>query len=165
MKASLLSLVFLFSLQARAELKVAVVDIQKVVQNSAAGKKTKSTLEEEFNKRKKEIEKKELELKKMGEDIEKRKAVLSEDALQKRHGEFQGEMIKYREMVNRSQVEIQKRQADLSAPMLEKISKILDRLMKEKSYDLILEQGPGVLKVASSIDITDQVLKEFEKDK
>lgn len=165
MKTKLFVFVLLLSFQAQAELKVGVVDIQKVVQDSAAGKKTKSMLEEEFNKKKKDIEKKEAELKKLGEDIEKRKAVLSEEALQKRHSEFQTEMGKYREMVSRSQVEMQKRQAELTTPLLDKISKILDRMMKEKSYDMILEQGPGVLKVASSINITAEVLKEFEKEK
>lgn len=150
---------------AQAEVKIAIVDMQKVVQSSSAGKKAKSTLEEEFNKKKKELEKKEAELKKMNDDIEKKKAVMSEDALQKRHQEFQGEMMKYRELVNKSQAEIQKRQNELAAPIMEKVSKVLDRMMKEKSYDLILENNPGILRAANAINISDEVLKEIEKEK
>lgn len=165
MKKYILVALMMTASWAQADFKVAVVDMQKVVQSSAAGKKAKATLEDEFNKKKKELEKKESELKKLNDDIEKKKAVMSEDALQKRHAEFQGEMMKYRELVNRSQSEIQKRQGELSAPILEKISKILDRMMKEKSYDLILENNPGILRFSSALNITDEVLKELEKEK
>lgn len=164
-KYILVSLFLVASSFAHAELKIAIVDMQRVVQGSAAGKKAKATLEDEFNKKKKELEKKEAELKKLNDDIEKKKAVMSEDALQKRHAEFQGEMMKYRELVNKSQGDIQKRQGELSAPILEKISKILDRLMKEKSYDLILENNPGILKATAALNITDDVLKELQKEK
>ena len=160
-----MSLIMMATSFAQADLKIAIVDMQKVVQSSAAGKKAKATLEDEFNKKKKELEKKEAELKKLNDDIEKKKAVMSEDALQKRHQEFQGEMMKYRDLVNKSQSEIQKRQSELSAPILEKISKILDRLMKEKSYDLILENNPGILRSTAALNISEEVLKELEKEK
>ncbi|KYG65750.1 hypothetical protein AZI86_01350 [Bdellovibrio bacteriovorus] len=164
-KSFVIGLMLLTTSFAQADIKIAIVDMQKVVQSSSAGKKAKATLEEEFNKKKKELEKKEAELKKMNDDIEKKKAVMSEDALQKRHQEFQGEMMKYRELVNKSQGEIQKRQSELAAPIMEKISKVLDRMMKEKAYDLILENNPGILRSVSSMNISDEVLKEIEKEK
>ena len=42
------------------------------------------------------------------EDLEKKKSVLSEEALGKKQAEFQEEMLKYRDVVGKSQLEIQK---------------------------------------------------------
>ena len=79
---------------AHAEAKVGYIDMQKAIQSTSAGKKAKTELEGDFNKKKKELEKKEADLKKMGEDLEKKKSVLSEDALNKKQAEFQEEMLK-----------------------------------------------------------------------
>ena len=105
----------LMAAAAHAETKIGFVDMQKAIQSTSAGKKAKTELETEFNKKKKELEKKEADLKKMGEDLEKKKSVLSEDALGKKQAEFQEEMLKYRDVVGKSQVEIQKKRKRLNS--------------------------------------------------
>ena len=145
--------------------KVAVVDMQKAIQSTEAGKKAKKELEGEFEKRKKELQKKEGDLKKMGEDLEKKRAVLSEEVLAKRQAEMQEEMLKYRETLNKNQMEIQKKEQDLTRPILDKMRKIIGDTAKAGGYQLVLEGSAGVLFAESSIDITDQVIKAFEKAK
>lgn len=148
---------------AQAQNKVAVVDMQKAVQATSAGKKAKTELETEFNKKKKELEKKEADLKKMGEDLERKKAVLSEDAFQKKQGEFQEEMMKYRDIVGKSQLEIQKKERDLTAPILDKMRKVIEKIAQDKNYDLVVEKTQMVLFAGKGVDITDDVIKAFEK--
>jgi outer membrane protein len=145
--------------------KVAVVDMQKAIQSTEAGKKAKKELEGEFEKRKKELQKKEGDLKKMGEDLEKKRAVLSEEVLAKRQAEMQEEMLKYRETLNKNQAEIQKKEQDLTRPILEKMRKIIGDTAKAGGYQMVLEASAGVLFAESSIDITDSVIKAFEKAK
>lgn len=148
-----------------AETKIAVVDMQKAVQATAAGKKAKSELEGEFEKRKKELQKKEADLKKMGEDLEKKKSVLSEEALAKKQGEFQEEMLKYRDQVGKSQMEIQKKDRDLTQPILEKMRKVIEKVAKDKGYTLVLENSAMILYSGKDNDLTDEVIKAFEKEK
>lgn len=150
---------------ANAEAKVGVVDMQKAIQSTSAGKKAKTELETEFNKKKKELEKKEADLKKMGEDLEKKKSVLSEEALGKKQAEFQEEMMKYRDVVGKSQLEIQKKERDLTAPILEKMKKVIAKMAKEKGYSLVVENSQIVLYATPEADITEDVIKAFEKEK
>ena len=150
---------------AQAESKIGFVDMQKAVQATAAGKKAKTELESEFEKRKKELQKKEGDLKKMGEDLEKKKSVLSEEALQKKQMEFQEEMMKYREQVGKSQVEIQKKDRDLTQPILDKMRRVIEKVAKDKGYDMVLENTAMVLFAQKSSDLTDDVIKAFEKEK
>lgn len=150
---------------AQAQAKIGFVDMQKAIQTTAVGKKAKDELEKEFNKKKKELEKKEADLKKMGEDLEKKKSVLSEEALGKKQAEFQEEMLKYRDVVGKSQVEIQKKERDLTSPILEKMKKVISKVAKDGGYSLVLENSQMVLYADQGADLTDAVVKAFEKEK
>nr|BFD67428.1 OmpH family outer membrane protein [Bdellovibrio sp. HAGR004] len=150
---------------AQAEAKIGFVDMQKAIQSTSAGKKAKTELESDFNKKKKELEKKEADLKKMGEDLEKKKSVLSEEALGKKQAEFQEEMLKYRDVVGKSQLEIQKKERELTAPILEKMKKVITKLAKDKGYTLVIENSQMVLYATPEADLTEDVIKAFEKEK
>src|ERR1700761_1218054 len=83
--------------------KIGFVDMQKAIQATDTGKKAKKELEKEFNDKKKELTEKEKDLKKLSEDLEKKSMVLSDEVKQKKQMEFQEEMLKYRELVGKSQ--------------------------------------------------------------
>jgi outer membrane protein len=150
---------------AKAETKIAVIDMQKAIQATAQGKKAKAELEGDFEKKKKDLQKMEADLKKMNEDLEKKKSVLSEDALGKKQAEFQDEMMKYREAMGKSQMEIQKKEASLTKPILDKMKGVIEKVAKDKGFNMVVEHGQGVLYAEKNIDITDDVVKAFEKEK
>ncbi len=148
-----------------AQTKIGIVDLQRAIQGTAAGKKAKVELEAEVEKKKKDIQKREGDLKKIQEDLEKKKGLLSDEVFQKRQTEFQEEMLKYREAFGKSQADLQKRERDLTQPILEKMKKVVDRLAKEKGLGLIVENSPMLLYADKALDITDDVVKAFEKEK
>lgn len=163
-----LAVVFAFlcvATSAHAELKIAVVNMQKAIQGSAAGKKAKAELEGDFEKKKKELQKKEADLKKMSEDLERKKSVMSEEAFQQKQAGFQEEMMKFRQTVGNNQMEIQKKEQDLTAPIIDKMRKVIAKIAKEKSYNLVMESNAMILHADAGLDITDEVMKAFEKEK
>lgn len=166
-KSSLLVVAVLgFSLNTfAAEFKAGVVNLQKAIQATSAGKKAKTELEADFEKKKKDLQKKEGDLKKIQEDIEKKKSVLSEEVLAKKQDEFREEMMKFQQVVQKNQSEIQKKEQELTQPILEKMKKIIDKMSKEKGYSMVLENTAMVLFVDPAHDLTDEVVKAFEKDK
>src|ERR1700722_9450533 len=91
-----------------AEMKIGYIDMQKAIQETAAGKKAKKDLEDEFNKKKKDLDKREADIKKMGEDFEKRSMAMNEESRTKKQNEIRTEMQKYQELAAKSQMEIQK---------------------------------------------------------
>lgn len=145
--------------------KIGYVDLQKAIQETTSGKKAKKELEKEFNSKKEELQKKEADLKKMNEDLEKKKAVLSEEVRARKTGEFQQEMMKYRELVGQSQMNIQKKERELTQPILEKLQDQLDKLAKERGYTMIFEKAEqSVLWARKDLDLTDDLVKAFEKN-
>lgn len=144
--------------------KMGYVDLQKAIQETSTGKKAKKDLEGEFNKKKKELEKKEADLKKMSEDFEKKSMVLSDELKMQKQSELQQEMLKYRELVGKSQMEIQKRERELTMPIVEKLHSIIADIAKKDGYQFVLEKNEqSVLYADKQADLTDRVLKEYEK--
>lgn len=147
-----------------AEIKVGVIDMQKAIQETAAGKKAKKDLETEFNKKKKDLDKREADIKKMGEDFEKRSMAMNEESRLKKQNEIRGEMQKYQELAAKSQMEIQKRERDLTQPIVTKLRAILEEIAKKEDFTVILEKSEqSVMFAKKELDLTDRVVKDFDK--
>ncbi len=154
------------SVWAETPLKLGYVDMQKAIQTTTVGKKAKETLEAEFNKKKKELEKKEADIKAMNEDFEKKKLVLSDEVKEKKSNEIRTQMMKYQELVGQSQLEIQKKERDLTLPIVKKLREILEKVAQKEGYTMILEKSEqNVLFAIKEVDLTDRLIKDFEAAK
>ena len=165
MKNTLFVLVALLSTTVfAAEFKVGVVDMQKAIQTSSAGKKAKKEVEGDFEKKKKELKKKEDDLKKRVEEFEKKQAVLSDKVRQEQQVDLQKDMMQFREEVSKSQVTIQQRERELTKPILEKLQKVILEIAKEKDFSMVLEKAEqSVMFAKTELDITDEVIKRADK--
>ena len=149
-----------------AESKIGYVDVQKAIQATGSGKKAKESLDGEYAKRKKDLDKKKADIEKMGQDLEKKKSVLSEEVMQKKQMELQEEMMKFQKVVAENQLEIQKKEKDLVEPILNKMKKVIEKVAQEKGYSIVLEkQGQNLLYAQADADLTDAVVASFEKEK
>jgi len=147
-----------------AEFKAGVVDMQKAIQATSAGKKAKKELEGIFEKKKKELKKEEEDFKKKAEEFKKKEQVLSDKIRQEQGMELQEEMMKLREKAGKSQMEMQTKERDLTKPILEKIQKVIGDVAKEKELSIVLEKSEqSVMWAKPEIDITDEVIKRADK--
>ncbi len=149
-----------------ADMKIGLVDMQKAIQETSTGKKAKKELETEFNKKKKDLDKLEADIKKKGEEFEKRSMAMNEDARAKKQAELQVEMRKYQELAARSQGDIQKRERDLTQPIVTKLRAVIEEIATKDGFTMILERSEqSVMWAKREFDLTDRVVKEFEKKK
>lgn len=149
-----------------AEIKIGFVDMNKALQSTKAGKKAKKSLEKEFNKRKKELKSLENDIKKMKEDIEKKSLAMSDEMKTKKQAEFQREYMKYQQLMGRSQQEISVKEREVTLPILKKLKLTIDKISKDGKYDMVFEKSEqSILYAKASLDLTDQVVKAFEKTK
>lgn len=164
-KSTLLALLVTFATPAAfADVKIGYVDMQRAIQETGAGKKAKKELEENFNKKKKDLEKFEADIKKKGEEFEKRSMAMNEDARNKKNAEIQGEMRKYQEMAAKSQMEIQKQERDLTQPIVTKLRADLESIAKKEDYTIIFEKSEnGVMWAKKELDLTDRLIKDYDK--
>jgi outer membrane protein len=146
---------------ARAEdQKIGIIDMQKTIQSSEAGKKAKAELESAFNKKKKELQDQEAALKKMQEDFQKKSAALSDSAKKDQQAKMQEKFMKYQELLQKSQTEIQKKEQEMSEPIVRKIREKVGEIAKKKGLSIVLEKNENVvIYFDSKDDLTEEVMK------
>jgi len=164
-----LSLVFclvLVPLANATEIKIGWVDLQKALEQTSAGKKAKKELEKAIKKKQKQLKSKESDLKKKQEDLEKKRLVLSEEVRGRKELEWQQDLIKFQELVRKSQIGLKKRERELTEPILMKLQESIKKVASQGGYTMIFEKSnQGLLWAAKGTDLTKAVLKAYEKMK
>jgi outer membrane protein len=155
------------SVHARAEeMKIGTVDMQKALQSVEEGKKAKASLQKEFDAKKKELQTEEAAIRKMSEDFKKQSLVMSEEARAKKGGELQDRIMKFRENTERSQMAIQKKEGELTEPLIRRLRAVITDVAKQKGYTLILERNENtVLFSQEKDDLTGEIISAFNKQK
>jgi len=141
-----------------AQVKVAVVDVQRAVMQTEEGLRAQATLKKIFDSRQQEINKKQVELQKQKEEIDKQSRVLSQQALQKKvedwqkqMGELQGTFVEYNK-------ELEKKQKELTDPIFERVIGAIKRLAGTDGYDLVVDRATVAFS-RSDLDLTDRVIQ------
>jgi outer membrane protein len=146
------------------EAKVGVVDMQRALQTTDAGKKARAELEKEFNAKKKDLQAEESAIKKMGEEFKKQSLVLNDEARAKKQSEIQERIMKFQEKTARSQAEIQTKERELTEPLITRLRKVISDLAKQKGYSVVLEKSEtSVLYSLEKDDLTAEVVSSFNK--
>ena len=149
---------------AQKEDKIATVDMQRALQSVKDGQKARSELESAFNKKKTELQKEEAELKALHEELKKQSLVLSEKAMAQKQSDMQERVMKFQEKTARSQAEIQQKEQELTAPIVERIRKLIGKIAQEKGYTVVLERNENsVLFSLDEHDMTESVIDAYNK--
>jgi outer membrane protein len=146
------------------EVKIGTVDMQKALQSVDAGKKAKAQLEKEFNSKKKDLQNEEAALRKMTDEFKKQSLVMNDEARAKKQGEIQERIMKYQEATQKSQMEIQQKEHELTEPILNKLRGVIGDLAKSKGYSMVLERNENmVLFSPEKDDLTEDVIAAYNK--
>ena len=147
-----------------AEIQLGIVNVQEVLDTVDEGKKAKAKMENEMLKKKNELESRQKEFKKLDDDFEKQKLVLSPGAATDKKRELQDKKDELQKLYFASQAEMQKLESKLMAGILKKIKAVIEKVGKDRSLDLVIEKTEGGLfYYKDGLDITNLVIKEYDK--
>jgi outer membrane protein len=138
------------------EARIAAVNSDRILRESALAKAAQGKLEQEFSKRDKALQDMAQRLKSMSDNIDKNgpsmaptdRAARQRDLAQL-DADFQRKQREFREDLN------QRRNEELAA-VLDRANKVIKQIAEQQHYDLIVQEA---VYVSPRIDITDQVLK------
>jgi outer membrane protein len=156
--AAFAALVSLFGTAASAQMKMAVVDVQRAVMQSEDGLRAQATLKKVFDSRQQELNKRQTDLQKQKEEIDKQKSVLSQAALQKKVDDWQKEMIELQQTFVEYNKELEKKQKELTDPIFERVLGAIKRIAGTDGYDLIVDRAT-VAFARGDLDLTDRVIQ------
>ena len=152
------------SFSAMAEVKIGVINIQKVITTIGEGKNVMTTLEKSFKAKQKEIKTEEESIKKLQQDYQKQSSLLSDKAKANKENEIRQKIAKLQQKTMEAQKEIQKQEKQLKQPILEKLKPVIDEVSKSKDLAMTFEVSSSpVVYAQSQVDITEEVIKAYDK--
>lgn len=147
---------------AAADMKVGVMNVQKVLVNSVSGK----TAKEKFDLKMKDLQTKfkseEQELVALQKEIEKKSSAWSEETKQVKVREFQKKRRELQEKSEDARFELKTLQDKELAPILKALEGVVTSFGKESGYTLILDSKNGVIFFSEAVDITDQLVEKLD---
>jgi len=149
----------------RAAVSIGVLDPQRVLSETDAGKKAMESLAAFAKSRQGLVESDEKELRRMEADFMKQSSVLTANAKKEREEQFRRRMMEYQQKANQMNREIQEKQKDTLEAFRGRIEKVTGRLAQQMGLALVVEKGKGSPTVYydASLDITTKVVDEFNK--
>ncbi len=148
------------AVDARADGKIAVVDFQHAVMATEDGLRAQATLKKNFDRKQQDLDAKQNELRREQEDIEKQSRVLSREALQKRMEDWQRRMLQLQNVFVDYQKELQKKQNELVAPIMNKMHGVIARLAKKNGYELVIDKQATPY-TRADLDLTERVIQMY----
>ena len=156
----------MYPADSQATTKIAVIDMQKVMRESHAGKAAMEKLNKKFEKLREELKKKQEELKAFKDDLEKKAPLLSEEARAEKERQYKKMLREFKDQSDDAQFEMRQAESRTMEPILKELEKVVTKIGKEKGYSLILENKmPGIYYVSPDADITDEIIKAYDEMK
>ena len=156
--------VFFLTSVAVADVKLAVVDLQKVIAESKAGQKAQADFQKETESAQADIDKRKADFDKLREEFQAQASTLSLDARIKKEDELIKKERELKRAVEDQQDSLRRRNNILLGTLLNEIRVVIDGIGRSEKYDLVIEKGSQpLLFSADTIDITTKVVTEFDK--
>jgi outer membrane protein len=146
--------------------RVAVMDQQLVIEQSKAGKRALEELKAYSTTRQKIINADDQELKELEQTIQDGKLI--DSAKQEKQGQFQAKLEAYQRRLADFNREIQQKQREMVAEYAKKVQAAAQAVGEKNGYVAIIDKGnEAAIKIVlyhqPGLDLTDQVVKEFDR--
>ena len=147
-----------------AEMKIAVVNVQRAIGDSNEAKALIAKLERDVAADQDAIKKLNSEITQMQEKFVKDGEVMSDAEKRKMQKELEDKQIEYQFLVNKLQKVVNERQQEILGQMAPKLDAVLKDIIAKELYDLVVHRQ-NVLYVDSKYDITTQVTEQLNLKK
>lgn len=145
-----------------AEMKVGVMNVQKVLVNSVAGKAAKEKFDQKMADLQTKFKAEEQELVELQKEIEKKSSAWSEETKQVKVREFQKKRRELQEKSEDARFELKTLQDKELAPILKALEGVVATFGEQYGYTLILDSKAGVIYYSEAVEITNQLIKELD---
>jgi len=143
--------------------RFAVIDVQRVLTESKAGKASYDKLKAVRDKKVQDGKAKEQELRDLEKKISDQKFSLSEDKLNELQRDYQQKAIAFKRFQDDADRELDDAQKKELHELEKKIMPVIDQLGKDRGYTMIFNKfQSGLVYADDSVDITDEVIKRFD---
>ena len=149
-----------YATPARAEQKIAYVDLQRALNEIEEGKAAKAALKREFDQKQKMLDDKKGEFDKLRGEFEKQAVVMSEEArkekqaeLERKGGELQGFFVQL-------QKDLSEREREATRGIFDKMHVLVREIADAEGVSMVV-QAEALVYAMPSLDITNELVRKY----
>ncbi|MCS6302445.1 MAG: OmpH family outer membrane protein [Nitrospira sp.] len=151
-----------------AEFKMGVVDPQSVLEKSKAGKRALEGLKEYVSTRQKLLAKDEEDLRNYEKQLKEQAPKWTDAEKKDKEGQFRTKVQDFQKRAQEFNMELQKKQKELVDEYMKKISVATQAVAEKGGVSIVVDKGSEqtvkiVIYNKDTIDLTEQVIKEFDR--
>jgi len=147
-----------------ADSKIGIVNFQKVLATSSAGKVAKTEINAKGKEMEATLKLKGTQLEEQKKAIDREALVMSKDKLDEKEREFRINVDDFKTMQKRFKETFQELENRLISKINRDILDLSQKMGKDGGYTLILEQNAaGVMYFPQALDLTDKLIAEYNK--
>ena len=148
--------------------KMGVIDPQMVLEKSKAGKKALDGLKEYVSTRQKLLSRDEEELRNTEKTLKESASKLSEGEKKEKEAQFRTKIQDYQKRAQEFNQELQGKQKELVDDYMKRIALATQTVAEKGGFSIVVDKGSEqtikiVIYSKDAIDLTDQVIKEFDR--
>ena len=161
MKHLLISILLILytTISISAELKIGIVDVNKILKNAPQTISANKKLEKEFGSRTEKLKAKIQSLQSDEKKYQKESLTLTDDQKDKSEKSLQQRRIEIQRIERELREDMDLRRREEIGDLQEKINQTIDKIAADDKYDLILYNG--IAFASENIDITSQIIKSL----
>jgi len=148
--------------------KMGVVDPQAVLEKSKAGRRALDGLKDYVSTRQKLLSRDEEDLRNTEKQLKEQTAKLSESEKKDKETQFRGKIQEYQKRAQEFNQELQAKQKELVDDYMKRIALATQTVAEKGGFSIVVDKGSEqtvkiVIYSKDTIDLTDQVIKEFDR--
>jgi len=144
--------------------KIGIVDFQKVMSTSSAGKLVQKKLQAKGNEFSQKLQAMQKEIVELEQNLKREAMVLSQEKRSEKGREYRIKVNDFNQAKKKLQIDLKKIENKEINKMQKAVFDIVQKIGKKEGYLLVIEKKTaGVIYNPESIDMTDKVIKEYNK--
>jgi outer membrane protein len=142
--------------------KVAIVNMQQAIGDCAEGKKAFDDLQAKYRPTQEAINKLQQEVSALQDQIQRQMTTLSADEQTRLSRELQQKQTDLKRKTEDAQTDFQNDRQDTVRRIGTKMLQVIGQYAKQHGYDLVLDSSSGIYYAADGLDITGEVIKQYD---
>jgi len=145
---------------AAAEQKIAVVDMQRALNECDAGKRAKDQVKAKFERSQNQLKKQREDLDHLKEDYERKATVLKDEERRNLEKDLESRGLEFKRKYEDFQRDLKETDAELTKSIVEELYELVRDYGEKHGYTLVLEASSGALLYNDkTVDVTDEIVK------
>jgi outer membrane protein len=156
--AALLAL--LAAAPARAEIKLAYVDVQRALNECEAGKTAKAEFRIKVQGVEQKLQREQSEVASLKDELEKKGMLMKPEQRQSLQDEYLNKAKNFERNFKDSKDDLERKDQEMTGKIIHDIAEVIRDVGEKNAYTMVMEKG-SILWGTPGIDITDQVIRTY----